>query len=119
MNFVKKEMHDVTVQAAVWLWLECGFSRRIKVSLRFLAILGHDDVRVTQVVRTTSGLAPSRNIWLECVVCGRLRKYPLLQESAGDEFRRRVVAGTHGHSGMRVCTCEICNRLADLLVYRG
>jgi hypothetical protein len=29
---------------------ECGASRCIKVSLRLLAILGHDDVRVTQDV---------------------------------------------------------------------
>ena len=49
MKFVKKKMHEVMVQAAIWLQPECGVSRCIKISLQLLTILGHD-VRVTQVV---------------------------------------------------------------------
>ena len=48
MKFVKKKMHEVMVQAAIWLQPECGVSS-INVSPQLLTILGHD-VRVTQVV---------------------------------------------------------------------
>ena len=71
-------------------------------------ILGHVDIRVTQNGRTTSGLAPLRSIWLECMV-RKLRKYPLSLESAGAETPQ-VVARIPGQIGMRVCTCEICHR---------
>jgi hypothetical protein len=33
MNFVKKEMHEGMVQAAIWPSLECGVSGNFKVSL--------------------------------------------------------------------------------------
>jgi hypothetical protein len=74
MKFVKKKMHEVMVQAAIWLQPECGVSRCIKISLRLLTILGHD-VRVTQVVSYTSDLA-HQNIFGWAVQ--KLRKMPLI-----------------------------------------
>src|ERR1700739_1231703 len=49
--------------------------------------------------RTISGRAPSRSIWLECMV-RKLRKY-------------------HGQIGFRVCRCDIRNRLVYCFVYGG
>src|SRR6266700_4634043 len=68
--------------------------------------------------RTTSGLAPSRSIWLECLV-RKLRKYPLSLESAESESLQKLFANIRGQIGFRVRTCDICNRRAYACVYRG
>src|SRR6266513_4305227 len=68
--------------------------------------------------RTTSGLAPSRSIWLECMV-RKLRKCPLSLGSAESESLQKLVANIRGRIGFRVCTCDICNRRAYACVYRG
>src|SRR6516165_5673263 len=68
--------------------------------------------------RTTSGLAPSRHIWLEWMV-QKLRKYPLSLESAESESLQKLFVNIRGHIGFRVCTCYICNRRAYACVYRG
>jgi hypothetical protein len=59
-------------------------------------IRGHADIRVPTLSRTISGLAPSRSIWLECVV-RKLRKYPLLLESAESES---LLSPTEGACGV-------------------
>src|SRR6266567_2401406 len=68
--------------------------------------------------RTISGLAPSRSIWLECMV-RKLRKYPLSLESAESESLQKLFANIRGQIGFRVCTCDLCNRRAYACVYRG
>src|SRR6266699_2890365 len=68
--------------------------------------------------RTISGLAPSRRIWLECMV-RKLRKYPLSLESAESESLQKLFANIRGQSGFRVCTYEICHRRAYACVHRG
>ena len=74
MKFVKKKMHEVMVQAAIWLQPECGVSRCIKISLQLLTILGHD-VRVTQVVsHNLRPCAPEHIGW----AVQKLRKMPLI-----------------------------------------
>src|SRR5882724_1204553 len=67
--------------------------------------------------RTTSGLAPSRSIWLECMV-RKLRKYSLSLESADSESLKKLFANIRGQSDLRVCTCEICHRRAYACVHR-
>src|SRR6266436_238053 len=68
--------------------------------------------------RTTSGLAPSRSIWLECMV-RKLRKYPLSLESAESESLQKLFANIRGQIGFRVCGCDIRNRLVYSFVYGG
>src|ERR1700738_920045 len=68
--------------------------------------------------RTTSGLAPSRSIGLECRV-RKLRKYLLSLESAGAESLQKLFANIRGQSDFRMGTCDICNRRAYAFVYRG
>src|SRR6476661_4318254 len=97
--------------------------------------------------RTTSGLAPSRSIWLECMVRKLGKRRPdtgvpnmrrvahfgveacpvsarwgmdnaLSLESAGAETPQ-VVARIPGQIGMRVCTCEICHRPTYACVHWG
>src|SRR6266567_866068 len=68
--------------------------------------------------RTTSGLAPSRSIWLECMV-RKPRKYPLSIESAEPESLQKLFANTRGQIGFRECTCDICHRRAYACVHRG
>src|SRR5215469_14717087 len=65
--------------------------------------------------RITSCLAPSRSIWLECVV-RKLRKSPL---SVDSESLQKLFVNTRGQTGMRVCTCDVRNRRAYACVYRG
>src|SRR5215470_3209565 len=64
---------------------------------------------------TTSGLAPRRSIWLECMV-RKLRKYPLLLES---ESPQKLSVNTRGQIGMRVCTCDVRNGRAYACIYGG
>src|SRR5216684_4258229 len=68
--------------------------------------------------RTISGLAPSRSIWLECMV-RKLRKYPLLLESAESASLKKLFANIRGQSDFRMRTCDVCNRRAYAFVYRG
>src|SRR5216683_7284073 len=68
--------------------------------------------------RTISGLAPSRGIGLECRV-RKLRKYPLLLESAESESLQNLFANIRGQSDFRMRTCDVCNRRAYAFVYRG
>src|SRR6266702_4818859 len=68
--------------------------------------------------RTISGLAPSRRIWLECMV-RKFRKYPLLLESAESESLQKLFANIRGQIGFRLCTCDICHRRAYACVHRG
>src|SRR5260370_25182856 len=68
--------------------------------------------------RTISGLAPSRGVGLECRV-RKLRKFPLLLESAESESLQNLFANIRGQSDFRLCTCDICNRRAYACVYRG
>src|SRR5216683_642689 len=68
--------------------------------------------------RTISGLAPSRGTGLECRV-RKLRKYPLLLESAESESLQNLFANIRGQSDFRLCTCDICNRRSYACVYRG
>src|SRR5712692_3157966 len=68
--------------------------------------------------RTSSGLAPSRSIWLECMV-RKLRKYPLLVESAESESLQKLFANIPGQIGFRVRTFDICHRRAYACVHRG
>src|SRR5260370_30979769 len=68
--------------------------------------------------RTISGLAPSRNIWLECMV-RKLRKYPLSLESAESESLQNLFANIRGQIGFRVRTCDICHRRAYACVHRA
>src|ERR1700746_3549642 len=68
--------------------------------------------------RTASGLAPSRSLWLECML-RKLRKYPLSLELAEYESRQMLFANIRGQTGFRACRCDLCNRLAHALVCRG
>src|SRR5579859_976035 len=68
--------------------------------------------------RAISGRAPSRSIWLECMV-RKLRKYPLLVESAACESLQKLFACICGQIGFRVCRCDIRNRLVYSFVYGG
>src|SRR5260370_13998436 len=67
--------------------------------------------------RTISGLAPSRSLWLECRV-RKLRKYPLLPESAESESLQKLFANIRGRIGFRVCTYDVCHRRAYAFVHR-
>ena len=97
MKFVKKKMHEVMVQAAIWLQPECGVSRCIKISHRLLTILGHD-VRVTQVVsHNLRPCAPEHIGW----AVQKLRKNAPYLELAKSESLRRVVASIRGQIGSR------------------
>src|SRR5713226_6221852 len=66
---------------------------------------------------TTSGLVPSRNIWLECIV-RKPRKYPLLLESAVAESLQKLFANIRGRIGFRLCTYDVCHRRAYACVHR-
>src|SRR5258708_31189212 len=68
--------------------------------------------------RTISGFAPSRGIGLECRV-RKLRKSPLLLESAESESLQNLFANIRGQSDFRLCKCDVCNRRAYACVYRG
>src|SRR5216684_53035 len=68
--------------------------------------------------RTTSGLAPSRSIWLEWAV-RKLPKYSLSLESAGAESLQKLFANIRGQIGFRVCTYDVCHRRAYACVHRG
>src|SRR5229473_5238350 len=68
--------------------------------------------------RTISGLAPSRSIGLECML-RKLRKYPLLLESAESASLKKLFANIRGQSDFRMRTCDLCNRRAYALVNRG
>jgi hypothetical protein len=101
--------------------------------------LGHVDIRVTHVVphmlsrtccpglspallRPCSGLAPSRSIGLECIVrktVRKLRKDPLLLESAESGSPQKLFANIRGQIGFRVCTYDVCHRRAYACVHRG
>src|SRR6266446_5829326 len=67
---------------------------------------------------TTSGLAPSRSLWLECRM-RKFRKYLLSLESAGAESLQQLFANIRGQSDFRKRACDICSRLACACVYRG
>src|SRR5436189_5229271 len=49
----------------------------------------------------------------------KFRKYSLSLESAESESLEMVVANLPGQIGLRVCRCDVRNRLADAFVYRG
>jgi hypothetical protein len=49
----------------------------------------------------------------------KLRKYPLLLESAESEPRQELFADIRGQIGFRVCTRDVRNRRAYACVYRG
>src|ERR1700730_1234406 len=68
--------------------------------------------------RTISGLAPSRSIWPECTV-RKLRKYPLLRQSAEYESLQKLFVKIRWQIGFPVCRCDVCNRCAYAFVYRG
>src|SRR5260370_31670633 len=68
--------------------------------------------------RTISCLAPSRSLWLECMV-RKLRKCPLSLESAGSESLQKLFANIRGQSDFRMRTCDFCDRRAQACVYRG
>src|SRR5579864_3099614 len=65
--------------------------------------------------RSTSGLAPSRSLWLECRM-RKFRKSLLLPES---ESLQKLSANIRGQIGFRARRCDLCNRPAHALPYRG
>src|ERR1700746_691276 len=68
--------------------------------------------------RPTSGLAPSRSLRLDCRM-RKFRKYLLLPESAESESLQNLFADIRGQIGFRACRCDLCNRPAHALPYRG
>src|SRR5258708_39797888 len=68
--------------------------------------------------RTSSGLALSCSIWLECMV-RKPRKYPLSLELAESESLHKLLANIRGRIGFRVCTYDVCHRRAYACVHRG
>src|ERR1700692_427077 len=55
---------------------------------------------------------------LDCMV-RKLRKYSLLLESPESGSPQKLFANICGQSDFRLCTCDICNRLAPASVYWG
>src|ERR1700691_6237692 len=49
----------------------------------------------------------------------KLRKYPLLRQSAEYESLQKLLVKIRWQIGFRVCRCDICNRLVDPFAYRG
>ena len=92
MKFVKKKMHEVMVQAAIWLSLERGVSRNIKVSP-----FGCRQFWVTLIFGVTHvvphNLRPCANATSSWMV-RKVRKSPLLAES---ESLQKLFVDLHGH----------------------
>ena len=113
MKFVKKKMHEVMVQAAIWLKLECGVSRNIKVSP-----FGCGQFWVTSIFDVTHvvphNLRPCASATSSWMV-RKLRKSPLLAES---ESLQKLSADLRGQSDFRQCACDVCHRPVYALVYR-
>src|SRR5579863_5266537 len=64
---------------------------------------------------TISGRAPSRSEYM----VRKLRKYPLLVESAASESLQKLLARICGQIRFRVCRCDIGNRRVYSFVYGG